>query len=175
MMAGSRPVPVASESCVLPGLRDHPARNGKPRSVRDGVPGRSTAPDQVSTDSCVSGEYLRLRDHGWPPLAGMTLEENLADLRRHADDFTRRAGFTFTILDPATDDVIGCLYLYPSASKEWDVTVQSWVRANKVGPRRAARRRGRALARHRLALEEGGPPRPLSRGTGPFYRQRVSG
>ena len=30
----------------------------------------------------------------------MTLEENLADLRRHADDFTWRAGFTFTVLDP---------------------------------------------------------------------------
>ena len=70
-------------------------------------------------------------DGRWPPLAGMTLEENLADLRRHADDFTRRTGFTFTVLDPATDDVIGCVYLYPSASKDWDVTVQSWVRADK--------------------------------------------
>lgn len=51
----------------------------------------------------------------------MTLEENLADLRRHADDFTRRAGFTFTVLDLGDNDVIGCVYLYPSASKQWDV------------------------------------------------------
>ena len=61
----------------------------------------------------------------------MTLEENLADLRRHADDFTRGAGFTFTVLDPGDDDVIGCVYLYPSRSEEWDVTVQSWVRADR--------------------------------------------
>ena len=70
-------------------------------------------------------------DGNWPPRSGMTLEENLADLRRHAEDFTRGAGFTFTVLDPGDNDVIGCVYLYPSASEEWDVTVQSWVRADR--------------------------------------------
>jgi len=34
--------------------------------------------------------------------------ENLTDLRRHADNFTRRAGFTFNAFDPS-DDVIGCV------------------------------------------------------------------
>ncbi|MFG1644421.1 N-acetyltransferase [Amycolatopsis sp. NPDC049252] len=67
----------------------------------------------------------------WPPHDGMTLEANLADLRRHADDFTRRAGFTFTVLGPPDNDVLGCVYLYPSASEEWDVTVRSWVRADR--------------------------------------------
>jgi hypothetical protein len=70
-------------------------------------------------------------DGNWPPRDGMTLEANLTDLRRHADDFTRNAGFTFTVLDPADNDVIGCVYLYPSASEEWDVTVRSWVRADR--------------------------------------------
>jgi hypothetical protein len=70
-------------------------------------------------------------DGKWPPLAGMTLEENLADLRRHADDFARRVGFTFTVLDPRDNDVIGCVYLYPSTSEDSDVTVQSWVRADR--------------------------------------------
>ena len=70
-------------------------------------------------------------DGRWPPLDGMTLERNLADLRRHADDFTKRAGFTFTVLDPSDGDVIGCVYVYPSASDDWDVTVQSWVRADR--------------------------------------------
>jgi hypothetical protein len=50
----------------------------------------------------------------WPPTEGMSLEENLDDLRRHAEDFDARTGFTFTVLDPLTDDVIGCVYLYPS-------------------------------------------------------------
>src|SRR5437867_353541 len=66
--------------------------------------------------------HARLSDGNWPPRSGMTLEENLADLRRHADDFSRGAGFTFTVLDPGDNDVIGYVYLYPSASKEWDVT-----------------------------------------------------
>jgi hypothetical protein len=72
-------------------------------------------------------------DGDWPPLSGMTLEENLADLRRHAGDFARGIGFTFTVLDPLDDDVIGCVYLYPAASEEYDVTVQSWVRADGAG------------------------------------------
>ena len=70
-------------------------------------------------------------DGSWPPPGGMTLEENLGDLRRHADDFTRRAGFTFTVLDPGDRDVIGCVYVYPSASEESDVKVLSWVRADR--------------------------------------------
>lgn len=71
-------------------------------------------------------------DGSWPPVGGMTLEENLADLVRHADDFTRGTGFTFTVLDPADGDVIGCVYLYPSHSEESDVTVRSWVRADRA-------------------------------------------
>ena len=70
-------------------------------------------------------------DGNWPPRSGMTPEENLSDLRRHADDFTRGAGYTFTVLDPGDNDVIGCVYLYPSPSEEWDVAVQSWVRADR--------------------------------------------
>ena len=69
-------------------------------------------------------------DGSWPPVGGMTLEENLSDLRRHAEDFTRAAGYTFTVLDPDGNDVIGCVYLYPSSSATWDVTVKSWVRAD---------------------------------------------
>ncbi|WFE48097.1 N-acetyltransferase [Verrucosispora sp. WMMD1129] len=71
-------------------------------------------------------------DGNWPPVSGMSLEKNLSDLRRHADDFTRGTGFTFTVLDPVDSDVIGCVYLYPSASEEYDVTVQSWVRADRA-------------------------------------------
>jgi hypothetical protein len=70
-------------------------------------------------------------DSAWPPPGGMTLEENLSDLRGHADDFAQGAGFTFTVLDPADNDVIGCVYIYPSKSEDWDVTVHSWVRADR--------------------------------------------
>ena len=39
-----------------------------------------------------------------------------------------RTGFTFTVLESVTGDVIGCVYLYPSKSPDADVIVQSWVR-----------------------------------------------
>ncbi len=71
-------------------------------------------------------------DGRWPPLGGMTLEENRADLERHAADFAARKGFTYTVLDPVSGDVIGCVYLYPSRSPEYEVEVQSWVRADRA-------------------------------------------
>lgn len=71
-------------------------------------------------------------DGRWPPLSGMSLEDNLGDLARHAADFTARRGFTFTVLDPDHDTVIGCVYLYPSRSPEYDVDVQSWVSADRA-------------------------------------------
>jgi hypothetical protein len=58
----------------------------------------------------------------------MSLEENRGDLERHARDFADRTGFTFTVLDPADGDVIGCVYLYPARDGEHDVSAESWVR-----------------------------------------------
>lgn len=76
-------------------------------------------------------------DGSWPPPEGMTAERNLQDLTRHAADFMARKGFTYTVLDPTDDDVIGCVYLYPpepeSAARGHDVSVQSWVRASHAG------------------------------------------
>ena len=56
----------------------------------------------------------------------MSLDENLADLERHARDFVDRSGFTYSVLDG--DDVIGCVYVYPARDETHDVHVQSWVR-----------------------------------------------
>src|SRR5581483_2459782 len=47
-------------------------------------------------------------DGSWP--REMSPDENRADLQRHADDFRARKGFTYTVLDPASRDVIGCVY-----------------------------------------------------------------
>lgn len=67
-------------------------------------------------------------DGRWPPVGGLSLAENLRDLQRHADDFERRVGFTYTVLDDG-DRVIGCVYIYPSRSDTRVATVQSWVSA----------------------------------------------
>jgi hypothetical protein len=68
--------------------------------------------------------------HGWPPLEGMSLEENRSDLQGHADDFAARTGFTYTVLAPDGDEVIGCVYLYPARDGEHDARARSWVRAD---------------------------------------------
>ena len=62
-------------------------------------------------------------DGSWP--RPMSLEENRADLIRHADDFVNRTGFTYSILDG--DEVIGCLYIYPPVTEGTDAEVLSWV------------------------------------------------
>jgi RimJ/RimL family protein N-acetyltransferase len=62
----------------------------------------------------------------WPH--EMTLEANRGDLEEHAADFATRRGFTYTVLDPADGDVIGCVYIYPRRD-EPGVQVRSWVRA----------------------------------------------
>jgi hypothetical protein len=67
-------------------------------------------------------------ERSWPH--PMSLEENLADLEAHARDFAERKGFTYTVLDPATDDVLGCVYVYPDGEGESDALARSWVRAS---------------------------------------------
>jgi len=65
----------------------------------------------------------------WPD--DRSLVDNLRDLQGHADDFENRSGFTYTVLDPATSDVIGCVYIYPDDSEQHDARVRSWVRASR--------------------------------------------
>ena len=67
-------------------------------------------------------------DGSWP--SPMSLEDNLGDLVRHAEDFTNRKGFTYSVLDG--DDIIGCVYIYPSREPECDASAQSWVRVSRA-------------------------------------------
>jgi RimJ/RimL family protein N-acetyltransferase len=68
-------------------------------------------------------------EDSWP--RDMTLEENRADLERHAADFESRSGFTYTVLDPG-GDVVGCVYIYPATDGSHEAAVQSWVRASRA-------------------------------------------
>lgn len=70
-------------------------------------------------------------DGNWPSRV-YTLDENAADLRRHARDFTERKGFTYTVLDPASGEVTGCVYIYPPWRDGYDADVRSWVRADRA-------------------------------------------
>lgn len=67
-------------------------------------------------------------DGSWP--SPMSLERNLQDLVRHAADFEARRGFTYSILDG--DEVIGCVYIYPTDRDGHDADVSSWVTADRA-------------------------------------------
>jgi hypothetical protein len=72
--------------------------------------------------------------HATPGFAGrrwphpMSLAENLADLEHHRAEFDTRAAFAYSVLDPQTDAVIGCVYVDSDEAQDGGVTVRSWVR-----------------------------------------------
>ena len=76
-----------------------------------------------------SVEHIRMtpgwETSSWPD--DRSLVDNLRDLQGHAADFENRTGFTYTVLDPATDDVIGCVHIYPDGNEQHDARVRSWV------------------------------------------------
>ena len=72
--------------------------------------------------------FSRDEEPNWP--RAMTLEENLNDLVRHAHDFEERRGFTYSILEG--DNVIGCIYIYPSRLPGHDAVISSWVRESRA-------------------------------------------
>jgi hypothetical protein len=69
--------------------------------------------------------------HPWPD-EPTTLERNRRDLQGHVDDFAQRKGFTYSVRGDPGDEVIGCVYIYPSASDGTEAHVRSWVRASRA-------------------------------------------
>lgn len=77
-------------------------------------------------------EHIRatpgLEEWTWP--TPMSLEDNRKDLVEHAQEFRGRVGFTYSILDG--EEIIGCVYIYPSKVDDYDAKVRSWVRASRA-------------------------------------------
>ncbi|MFG1612921.1 GNAT family N-acetyltransferase [Nonomuraea wenchangensis] len=123
-----------SDQAFVPDDFTVPSHLATPRFRLEPLGPQHNAADHAAWTGSI--EHIRatpgFRDRKWPPVDGMTLEANLADLERHADDFARRRGFTYTVLDPATGDVIGCVYIYPSRRTDHDAAVSSWVRADRA-------------------------------------------
>ena len=63
----------------------------------------------------------------WPP-DEMTLQENFNDLEGHQEDFDKRRGFTYTVVSPAEDTCLGCVYIYPWKGSQYDTQIYFWVR-----------------------------------------------
>jgi hypothetical protein len=69
---------------------------------------------QLDYDAVISSRAeLLLGSGGTWPREGFTLEENLADLQRHEQEHRDRVAFTYTIMNPAETECLGCIYIGP--------------------------------------------------------------
>jgi len=73
----------------------------------------------------------------WP--FPMTAEMNLGDLEMHWREFQHGEAYAYSVLDPADDDVIGCIYVDPDTDPDPDpgiepdrpsAMVRSWMRVS---------------------------------------------
>jgi hypothetical protein len=61
----------------------------------------------------------------WPE--GLTLEEDRAALEWHEAEFGKKTGFVYTVLSRNGDEIIGCIYIYPSRMAGYTAEVIMWV------------------------------------------------
>ena len=115
----------------VPDAFDPPHGFSDPRFVLEPLGPEHNERDYTAWTSSIEHIQATPGFHGssWPH--PMTLEDNRADLERHQREFADRTGFTYTVLDPADGDVVGCLYIYPPKD-EPGVRVRSWVRADRA-------------------------------------------
>jgi len=122
-----RSAPLVAEDFVVPLRLDGPGFRLEPLGVRHNEADHRAWTSSVDHIRATPG-YAGRR---WPD-PNLSMQDNRRDLERHAEHFERRVGFTYTVLDPDSDDVIGCVYLYPSDEPDHDVDVRSWVRADRA-------------------------------------------
>ncbi len=69
---------------------------------------------ELDYDAVVSSRAeLFLRSGGRWPREGFTVEENLADLVQHEQEHLARVAFTYTVMNPAETQCLGCIYINP--------------------------------------------------------------
>jgi len=67
----------------------------------------------------------------WPE-ENMTIEEDLADLARHQDEFLKREAFVYTVMSLDESRCLGCVYINPSEKKDFDTEIYLWARTSEL-------------------------------------------
>lgn len=65
----------------------------------------------------------------WPS-KDFTFEQNLIDLGWHQKEFQKRNAFAYTVVRLDESQIIGCLYINPTAKADYDVEITMWVRTS---------------------------------------------
>lgn len=69
---------------------------------------------------------------GWPP-AGMTAEQDRADLARHEAEIEAHESFNYALLDADETALLGCVYVDPPEREGADAEISWWVVDRLVG------------------------------------------
>jgi RimJ/RimL family protein N-acetyltransferase len=77
-----------------------------------------------------SRELLHSKGSSWPR-EGFTIEENLADLEQHQQEFLDRQAFAYTVVALDESKVLGCVYINPTKRVDADAEVHMWVRQSE--------------------------------------------
>jgi len=65
------------------------------------------------------------------PTKDLTLEQDLRDLQWHQNEFHNRSSFTYTVMNLDETICLGCVYIYPSKSPDFEADVYMWVRKSE--------------------------------------------
>ena len=77
-----------------------------------------------------SQELLHSMGSTWPR-EGFTIQENLADLQRHQQEFLARKAFAYTVVSLDESRVLGCVYINPTSQEVYDALAYMWVRQSE--------------------------------------------
>jgi hypothetical protein len=66
----------------------------------------------------------------WPS-KNLTHEQDLRDLKWHQHEFEIRSSFTYTVMNLDETVCLGCLYIFPSRSPDFDADITMWVRQSE--------------------------------------------
>lgn len=66
----------------------------------------------------------------WP--RGLTLDQNRLELAWHQVEFQLRTSFAYTVVSHDESHVLGCMYIYPTRKRDYDVEISMWVRESEV-------------------------------------------
>lgn len=67
----------------------------------------------------------------WPN-TNITLEENIASLKVHEEEFNNRDAFAYSILTPDKSKCLGSVYIDPTRAEHYDCEVCFWLRDDSV-------------------------------------------
>jgi len=66
----------------------------------------------------------------WPS-KDLTRERDLLDLEWHESEFYKRSSFTYTVMNLDESLCLGCVYIFPSKSKDYQADIFMWVRKSE--------------------------------------------